>query len=136
MAREVVKYALDDETVVAFEIDPPPGFQPASPERIVGKVRAAIAPAVEAAGVVLDKAKQTAPDEIEVKFGIKVSGKMDWMIAKAATDANFEVKLVWRPKDPALSPGPAHAAQEEAHEEEPSEDSAAPEQGEQDTTAG
>jgi Trypsin-co-occurring domain 1 len=93
----VVTYALDDSTVVRFEIEPPPGFQPASPDKTIGRVQEAIAPAVEAAKVVLDKVKQAAPDEIEVKFGVKVSGKMDWLIAKAATDANFEITLTWRP---------------------------------------
>lgn len=31
-----------------------------------------------------------------MKFGVKVTGKMNWMVAKASTDANFEVKLIWR----------------------------------------
>lgn len=97
MTETYAKFQLDDGTVVAFEIDPPSGFQPASPERVVGKVRDALGPLVEAATVVIDKVKQAAPDEVEVKFGIKVTGKMDWMIAKVSTDANFEVKLVWKP---------------------------------------
>jgi hypothetical protein len=97
MGSQVVTYELDDSTVVRFEIDPPPGFQPAAADKTIGRIRDAVAPAVDAARVVLDKVKQAAPDEIEVKFGVKVSGKMDWLIAKAATDANFEIKLTWRP---------------------------------------
>ncbi len=97
MAETYAKFQLDDGTVVAFEIDPPSGFQPASPDRVVGKISQALGPMVEAAQLVIDKVKQAAPDEVEVKFGIKVTGKMDWMIAKASTDANFEVKLLWRP---------------------------------------
>ncbi|MFD7878953.1 CU044_2847 family protein [Streptomyces sp. NPDC059766] len=107
MAREVVSYALDDATVVTFEIEPPSGFQPAGAGRVIGGVREAITPAVEAAGLVLDKAKQAAPDEIEVKFGIKVSGTANWMIAKAASEANFEVTLVWRPKESPAAADPA-----------------------------
>jgi hypothetical protein len=36
-------------------------------------VQDAVAPAIETARVVLDKVKDTAPDEIEVKFGIKLT---------------------------------------------------------------
>jgi hypothetical protein len=32
-----------------------------------------------------------------VTFGVKVSGGMDWLIARAASEANFEIKLTWRP---------------------------------------
>jgi hypothetical protein len=103
MEPQVVTYALDDSTVVRFEIEPPPGFQPAGADKTIGRVQEAVAPAVDAAKVVLDKVKQASPDEVEVKFGVKVSGKMDWLIAKAATDANFEIKLTWRQDGPAVA---------------------------------
>jgi hypothetical protein len=83
---------------VRFEADCPTGFQPAGGAgRIVGTVSDAIAPAIEAAKVVLGKVKEAAPDEVEVSFGVKVSGGMDWLIARAASEANFEIKLTWRP---------------------------------------
>jgi hypothetical protein len=94
---QVVRYTVDDGDVVLFEVEPPEGFEQASSERVVGKVREAIGPAVEAAREVLDRAKEYGPREVEVKFGIKVSGTMNWMVAKAATEANFEVVLKWRP---------------------------------------
>ena len=117
MESRVVTYALDDSTVVSFEIETPPGFQPASPDKTIGRVQEAIAPAVAAAKVVLDKVKQAAPDEIEVKFGVKVSGKMDWLIAKAATDANFEIKLTWRPDTADRSAKTALVGEEEGGHE-------------------
>lgn len=43
----VVNYALDDGTVVRFEIEPGPGFRPAGPDEVVGRVREAVTPAVE-----------------------------------------------------------------------------------------
>jgi len=50
-------------------------------------------PAVEAARDVLDRAKEHCSCEVEVKFGIKVSGTMNWLVAKAATEANSEITL-------------------------------------------
>ncbi|GAB2600733.1 hypothetical protein Aab01nite_64770 [Paractinoplanes abujensis] len=93
----VVQYTVDDGTVVFFEVEPPDGFEQASTERVVGKVREAIGPAIEAAREVLDRVKAHGPREVEVKFGIKVSGTMNWMVAKAATEGNFEVTLKWQP---------------------------------------
>lgn len=50
-----------------------------------------------AAKAVLAKAREAAPDEIEVKFGIKVSGNTNWLTAKAAAEGNFEITLTWKP---------------------------------------
>ena len=93
---EVVRYTVEDGTVVSFEIEPVPGYVDAAQGRVVGRVREAIGPALKAAREVLDQVKPSGPDEVEVKFGIKVSGKMDWLVAKAATEGNFEVTLKWQ----------------------------------------
>jgi NTP-dependent ternary system trypsin peptidase co-occuring protein len=106
----VVRYALDDGTAVLFEVDPTGAFGPAGPEQIVGKVRDAVGPAVDAAKVVLDRAKQARPDEIELKFGIKVSGTLNWCVARATTEAAFEVTLKWSPGTGA-EPDPGAPAQ-------------------------
>jgi hypothetical protein len=97
MASPVVRYAMDDGTIVAFEIEPAADFRPIGPEEIIGQLREAVRPAVEGAKAVLEKVKDAQPDEVEVKFGIKVSGTMNWLVAKAATEGNFEVTLTWRP---------------------------------------
>jgi hypothetical protein len=93
----VVSYALDDETVVQFEVEPTQDWYEVSSDEILGRIREAVAPAVEGAKVVLEKVREAAPDEIEVKFGIKVSGTANWLIAKAATEGNFEITLTWNP---------------------------------------
>jgi hypothetical protein len=94
---QVVRYSVDDGVVVLFEVEPVEAFTPASSERVIGQVRDAIGPAVEAAREVLDRVRAHGPHEVEVKFGIKVSGTMNWMVAKAASEANFEVTLKWQP---------------------------------------
>lgn len=97
----VVGYELDDETLVRFEYEPAPGFAPAAVpagvENIAGKLRDAIDPALAGAKLVVDQVKALGPDQVEVKFGLKVSGEMNWWVSKAATDANFEITLTWNP---------------------------------------
>ena len=99
MSAEVVRYQVDDHTVAMFEIEPVSGFRPASTGAIAGSVDEAARESVAAARVLLDRVKEIGPDEVQVKFGIKVTGTANWLIAKAATEANFEVTLVWS-RDP------------------------------------
>ncbi len=103
MAASVVSYELDEETVVRFEIEPSAGFRPAGPDAIAGRVREAVAPAVEAARVVLERVREAAPDAVTLRFGIKVSGTANWFVAKAATEGNFEVEMTWSPRAGAAS---------------------------------
>jgi Trypsin-co-occurring domain 1 len=95
MTTQIVTYQLDDSTTVRFEVEPPPGFQPAGPDGIAGRVREAVGPAVEAAKTVLDKVKEARPDQVELTFGIKVSGGANWLVARSAAEANFEISLTW-----------------------------------------
>jgi hypothetical protein len=94
---QVVQYQLDDSTVVGFEFDPGPGFHQAGVKDFVGQVSKAVEPAVEAAKTVLAKVTEINPDEVEVKFGVKVTGEASWVIAKAATEGSFEITLTWSP---------------------------------------
>jgi hypothetical protein len=96
-ATPVVRYKLDDDTEVRFEVSPSEGFRPAGPDHLVGQLEAAVAPAVAGARAVLDEVKKIAPQEIELTFGLKVSGTMNWLVAKAATEGNFQVTLTWKP---------------------------------------
>lgn len=100
MTSPVVSYRLDDEVVVQFEIDASGEWIDASAEQVIGTIRDAVSPAVGAARAVLDQVRQMAPDEVEVKFAIKVSGTANWIVAKAASEGNFEVTLTWRRGDP------------------------------------
>jgi hypothetical protein len=102
MSSEVVRYRVDGDTVTLFEIEPVPGFRPAGAGDVAGTIKDAVGPAVEAAKVLLGQIKEIAPDGVEVKFGVKVTGTANWLVAKAATEANFEITLSWRPGD---SPG-------------------------------
>ncbi len=91
-----VGYTLEDGTVVRFELDADGGFRPAGADEVVGKLRDAAAPVVAGAKALLDAVRDVDPDEVAVKFGVKVSGAANWLIAKAATEGNFEITLAWK----------------------------------------
>ncbi|QMU73682.1 hypothetical protein GXP74_09015 [Streptacidiphilus sp. P02-A3a] len=93
----MASYELDDGTVVQFEVDPTDEWHQVSSDQIAGQVGAAAEPSIQAAHTVLQRVAQLGPQEVEVTFGLKVSGSANWFVAKAATEANFEVKLTWRP---------------------------------------
>jgi hypothetical protein len=99
MPPKIVTYALDNSTKVRFEIDPPAGFQDAGTDKVIGKVQDALSPAIDTAKLVLDKLKEVKPGEVTVTFGLKVSGKLDWFIARAGTEGNFQITLTWQPDD-------------------------------------
>ncbi len=108
MVSQVVTYALDDETVVRFEVEPSGDWQPVSADSIIGRVRDAAGPAVDAARTVLERVAELRPDQVQVKFGLKVNGTANWVVAKAATEANFEISLTWQPAaeaDTGVAPG-------------------------------
>lgn len=99
MLPTIVTYALDDSTKVRFEIDPPAGFQEAGADKVIGKVQDALTPAIETAQVILNKLKEAKPGEVTVTFGLKVSGKLDWFVARAGTEGNFQITLTWQPNE-------------------------------------
>jgi hypothetical protein len=96
-SSQVVTYRVDQQTVARFEIDPPSGFGPvAAAGEVIANVHDAVGPALEAAKVVLNRIKPSGSDEVEIRFGVKVSGNDNWSIAKNPGEGNFEVSLTWR----------------------------------------
>ena len=110
MALQVVKYQLDDSTVVGFEVDPGSGWHQAGAKEFAGKLRESVTPAIAAAKAVLEQVKEIAPDGVEVKFGVKVTGEANWIIAKAATEGSFEITLRFEPGSEEPVPEPATSA--------------------------
>ena len=71
MARQV-SYALDDGTVVGFETTPVDGWVEVGADDVIALISDAIDPLVVGALEILERLKAIGPDEIEVKFGVKV----------------------------------------------------------------
>lgn len=97
MSSEIVSYRVDGETVAQFEIEPVPGMHPAGVSEIAGHVWESAGPAIQAAMVLLERAKKLGPDGVQVKFGVKATGTVNWLVAKAASEGNFEITLSWQP---------------------------------------
>jgi hypothetical protein len=95
-APQIVTYQVEDGTEVLFEIEPVEGYTPAAGlGDVVGVVGKAVEPTIAAAKEVLDRVRRLGPDGVEVKFGVKVTGKANWIVAKVATEGSFEVTLSW-----------------------------------------
>jgi len=92
---QVVTYSVGEGQTVSIEIAPIEGFVPVGVETVAGHVKRAVEPAIAAARVVLDQTRAMAPDTVEVKFGVKVTGTTNWLVAKAAAEGNFEITLTW-----------------------------------------
>lgn len=91
-----VSYEVSDDVIVQIELNTAEGFVPAGGrDAVVGTVLDAVGPAVEGARIVLERIREIGPTEVEVKFGIKVTGELNWLISRASSDANFEVTLKW-----------------------------------------
>ena len=101
---QVVTYVVDDDQDVSIEIEPVEGFAPVGIDEVAGRVGQAVRPAISAARAVLEQAKMLAPDGVQVKFGVKVTGTTSWLVAKAATEGNFEVTLSWKPGQDSKAP--------------------------------
>lgn len=103
MSTRIVTYGVGDAKVeFEIEADQASGeYVPASGGRAasITQIREAIAPAIAGAKEALDSARELSPDEVQVKFGIKASGTMNWWVAKAATEGNFEITLTWNKRD-------------------------------------
>ena len=62
-------------------------------EQALGTVR----PAAEQLMATINKLA-VLPKEVEVNFGIKLSGKIGALIASSSAEGHFNVKLKWEPK--------------------------------------
>ncbi|MFD5945022.1 CU044_2847 family protein [Streptomyces collinus] len=92
---QIVSYEVEGGAEVRFEIEPTDEWHQVASGQVVGQIRDAVAPAVEGARAVLEQVKALQPGEVQVKFGVKVTGTANWLVAKAATEANFEITLTW-----------------------------------------
>ena len=105
--KHFVKFPLEDGSSIIIEVEEP---------ETGGTVRAGRGDTIEIAKQTLEQALDnvlptaksivrklrtigSAPDEIQVKFGVKLTSTAGAIIASAAAEANFEVLLHWSGKD-------------------------------------
>jgi len=100
--NDLARFPLEGGGSVVVEIDPVPGTSRVSRrddlvEDAKGSFEAALANVKEAATAALDTFRSMArgPDEVELKFGVKLTAQAGAVIAKTGLEGNFEVKLKW-----------------------------------------
>ena len=97
---DFVRFPLADGGSVLVEVEVEPGLERASApsgvlrkatttfEHALGEVRAA-------AGAALAQFRGLGPDEVELKFGVKLDAQAGAVIARTGLQGQFEVKLKW-----------------------------------------
>ncbi|CRK55125.1 hypothetical protein [Alloactinosynnema sp. L-07] len=103
---ELARFPLASGGSVVVEVDAQPGVSRAGrPARVMREMQGALENAVgevrDAASAALEQftAMTRPPDEVELKFGIKLDVEAGAVIARTGAQAQFEVKLKWRRDD-------------------------------------
>jgi hypothetical protein len=113
---ELVRFPLADGGSVLVEVDERPGVSRAG--RASGVVREARTTFEKAVAEVRDAAAGAlaqftamtrAPDEVELKFGIKLDAEAGAIIARTGIQGQLEVKLRWYREEPAQDEEPAQS---------------------------
>lgn len=104
--KDLVEFALADGDVILVEVDATPSgrsqMRGLKPQAIVEKAAVSFDQALEklrpAASAIISKLRDLAesPDEISVEFGIKLNAAAGAVVASAAVEANYVVKLLWK----------------------------------------
>lgn len=103
--KYLVEFKVEDGRVVTMEADAPqaPGGiqRAANTGQIVVQAKQTLESALEgikpAADAILNKLSNLTqkPDEVQVTFGLKVSGDAHFVIASGGVEANYNVTLKW-----------------------------------------
>jgi hypothetical protein len=108
--KQLLKFSLEDGTSYFFEVEsppPPPGSIPManSAKQLITdagqSLDAALSVVNPVARKVINSLRSGLPeeaDEIEVKFGLKLSTQAGVVFAAAGAEVNFEVKMKWNKK--------------------------------------
>ncbi|PRY44864.1 CU044_2847 family protein [Umezawaea tangerina] len=103
---ELAKFALAGGGTVLVEVDGSAGVARANrPGKLLEEARVTFENAVgqvrdAAAAALAEFTSMTrAPDEVELKFGIKLDAEVGAVIARTGVQGQFEVKLKWRRDD-------------------------------------
>ncbi|MEB3340181.1 CU044_2847 family protein [Okeania sp.] len=105
--KQIVEFPLEDGDFILIEVDAPP--QPVDDrigvtDDVIRKANKSFDSAMEkikpVANTIIEKVRSMnqPADEIEVKFGIKLSAEMGAVIASGEAEVNYEITLKWHHK--------------------------------------
>jgi hypothetical protein len=105
MPITLAPFTIDDDTKVLIQTSEvnSPGLVPEGGDELVGigdqldrRLRDAVDRVRPAAAAVLDSLKElNSPRQVELEFGIGVTGSMDAFIASSEANVSFKVTLTW-----------------------------------------
>ncbi|SED14708.1 hypothetical protein SAMN04489727_6620 [Amycolatopsis tolypomycina] len=98
--QEFVRFPLADGGTVVVEVEGEPGLERASvPSGVLRKASTTFEHALgevrTAAAAALAQFRNLGPDEVELKFGVKLDAQAGAVIARTGLQGQFEVKLKW-----------------------------------------
>ena len=98
--QEFVRFPLADGGSVVVEVEGEPGLEQASaPSGVLREATTTFEHALSevraAASAALAQFRDLGPDEVELKFGVKLDAQAGAVIARTGLQGQFEVKLKW-----------------------------------------
>lgn len=113
MDKEVAQFSLEDGTTFLIEVDEPEGAAVErvaaniNPQKMVLQAKQTFEEAIETVKPVastlitrLRKGLTTPADEVEVKFGLKLTAEAGAIFTSISGDVNFEITLKWKEEKP------------------------------------
>ncbi|MDJ0578599.1 CU044_2847 family protein [Crocosphaera sp.] len=107
--KPLIKYSLDGDDSILVEVEELPtsevdeGLVANYPgQQVVVQAQTSFADAMDkikpVAANIIGKVRELkdSPDEIEVKFGVKMTAEMGAIIASANVEGNYEITLKWK----------------------------------------
>ncbi|GAB4325539.1 MAG: CU044_2847 family protein [Leptolyngbyaceae cyanobacterium] len=109
MDKEIAQFSLEDGTKFLVEVDEPEGAAvervaaEVNTEKIVLQAKQTFEQAIETvkpvASTLITRLRQgltTPADEVEVKFGLKLTAEAGAIFTSISGDVNFEITLKWK----------------------------------------
>jgi hypothetical protein len=102
MTTELVQFDLANGAAVVAELDVPPGTSRVSRDGMLAKATGTLEDALtkvrDAAAAALSQFQDMTrqPDDVEIKFGVKLDAQAGAVIAKTGVQGHFEIKVTWK----------------------------------------
>ncbi|MBE9039735.1 hypothetical protein IQ235_02875 [Oscillatoriales cyanobacterium LEGE 11467] len=103
--KHIVEFPIEGGGAILIEVDEPPaptddriGIGDDVAQKAKQSFEAAIGKIQPVANAIIEKVKglNEPADEVEVKFGLKMSGELGAVVASGKADVNYEITLKWK----------------------------------------
>jgi hypothetical protein len=103
LVSHIVEFRMEGGGAIAVEVDDAVSggvVRSARPGEVVAQagesLEQALDRAMSAAQALIERLRKASPDEMEVQFGLKLSGELGAVLAKTGAEGNFSVTLTWK----------------------------------------